>query len=97
MQRDDLPLFAWQPPRRVLLFPLINRVGKVRQTAAKLARKHGDEAELYWKQITAANRKHLMRFGLNEAEIDMQLRAFFDAVQAEMVRQSYPGRSGGVA
>jgi hypothetical protein len=89
MRHDDLPLFAWQPPKQVLLFPLTKRVGKVRHTASRLASKHGDDALLYWKQVVASNRKHLARIGLSEAEIDTELRSFFDAVQSEMVRQSY--------
>lgn len=97
MQRDDLPLFAWQPPVQVLLFPLVNRIGKVRHTARKLAGKHGDDAALYWKQVTSSQRKHLERVGLSPVEIDAELRSFFDAVQHEMVRQSYSDRSGGAA
>lgn len=89
MQRDDLPLFAWQPLRQVLLFPFTKRVGKVRHTAALLANKHGEDAELYWKQVTAANRKHMSRLGLQSQEIDHELRSFFDAVQQELVRRSY--------
>lgn len=97
MQRDDLPLFEWQPPVTVLLFPLSKRVGKVRQTAVKLLRRHGDDADLYWKQVVAANRRHLERVGLDEHQIAAELRAFFDAVQVEMARQSYSGRTGGAA
>lgn len=95
MRGDDLPLFAWQPPRQVLLFPLINRVGKVRHTAFKLAGKHGEDATLYWKQVVAANRKHLERVGLSETEIDTEIRAFFDAVQGELNRMAYEGSSSG--
>ncbi len=97
MQRDDLPLLAWRPSKQVLLFPLIKRVSKVRHTARMLSGKQGDDAALYWKQVTAANRKHLARVGLDDSEIDAQLQAFFDAVQNEMVRQSYSGRHGGGA
>ena len=89
MRDDDLPLFNWQPPVKVLLFPLINRVGKVRKTAANLSRKHGEDAALYWKQVTSANRKHLVRIGLDEESICEQLRSFHDAVQSEMVKQHY--------
>jgi len=83
---------------RVLLFPLTNRTGKVRLTAAKLAGKHGEDAKIYWKQVTAANRKHLERVGLSETEIERQLGAFFDAVQRELTRIASTGyRSGGDA
>lgn len=89
MLHDDLPLFRWQPPVKVLVFPLINRVGKVRKTAAILSRKHGEDASVYWKQVTSANRKHLARIGMDEESICEQLRSFHDAVQSEMVKQHY--------
>ncbi len=95
MRENDLPLFAWQPPKQVLLFPLTRRVGKVRQTAGKLLHKHGDDADLYWKQVLAANRKHLERVGLLPHEVDEQLRAFFDAVQGEVNRLAYERVSRG--
>lgn len=96
MRSDDLPLFAWQPSKQVLLFPLKRRVGKIRHTATKLVRKHGDDADLYWKQVVAANRKHLERIGMPEAEIETELRNFFDAVQAELVRIAISGKGAGV-
>lgn len=96
-EHASLPLFRWQPPRQVILFPLIKRVGKVRHTARKLLGKHGEEADLYWKQVTAANRKHLERVGLPADEIDHQLREFFDAVQGELRRLTYCGRGTGGA
>lgn len=98
MQRDDVPLLQWgRPTATVLLFPLTSRVGKVRHTASVLARKHGEDANLYWKQVVAANRKHLARVGLPEQEIDAEIRSFFDAVQHELIRRSYSGRTGGDA
>jgi hypothetical protein len=90
-QIPDLPLFKWKPPVKVLIFPLINRVGKVRKTARYLSQKHGEDAILYWKQVTTANRKHLARVGLDDDAIECQLRQFHDAVQSEMVRQCYGG------
>lgn len=98
MLHADLPLFAWRP-QRVLLFPLSKRVAKVRRTAEKLLSKGGYDAELYWKQIVASNRKHLERLGLSEDEIEFELRSFFDAVQAELTRMAYASRGhpGGAA
>jgi hypothetical protein len=100
MQHSELPLFAWKPPVKVILFPLTKRVGKIRHTAQKLSERHGDDATLYWKQVVAANRKHLERVGLSEGEIDAELRAFFDAVQAELNRMAFRGQGdcpGGAA
>lgn len=94
MSRDILPLFNWQQPCKVILFPLINRVGKVRRTAQLLSSKHGEDAVLYWKQVMAANRRHLTRVGLDEQAINTELRSFHDAVQSEMIRQAYSGGRG---
>lgn len=94
MRDDDLPLLAWTPPCKVILFPLVNRVGKVRHTAQLLSSKHGEDAVLYWKQVVAANRKHLARIGLDEAGIEAELRSFHEAVHSEMVRQAYYGGRG---
>jgi hypothetical protein len=97
MQRDDLPLFQWQPPVKVIVFPLKRRLGKIRHTANLLLGKRGDDADLYWKQVIAANRKHLERVGLDENEIGAELQAFFDAVQGELVRLTYAGKNSGGA
>ncbi|RWK06517.1 DUF6074 family protein [Mesorhizobium sp.] len=96
MHRDDLlPLFAWKPPVRIILFPLTKRIGKVRHTAKMLAGKQGDEATLYWRQVIAANRRHLERVGLSETDIEAELRSFFDAVQGELIRMAYAGQNTG--
>ncbi|WP_332304685.1 DUF6074 family protein [Rhizobium sp. GR12] len=94
MSGSELPLFSWRPPCKVIAFPLNNRVGKVRKTASILSKKHGEDADLYWKQIVAGNRKHLLRIGLSEAAIDAELLSFHQAVHAEMVRQAYRGSTG---
>jgi len=52
MTRGPLPLFSWQSPRQVLLFPLTKRVGTTRRTAQILSGKCGDGASIYWKQVT---------------------------------------------
>ena len=79
-------------PDKSSCFPLAKRVGKIRRTAQILSSKHGDDVSTYWKQIVSAARRHLLRVGLTEKEIEVQLREFFDAVQAEVVRLAYSGR-----
>lgn len=91
----DLPLAQHRKPRNILVFPLINRISKIRHTASKLSVKHGDETTLYWKQVMNSNRKHLERIGLSEAEIEIELTAFFKAVQCEINRQAYEGLPNG--
>ena len=97
--RDDLPPFRWTPPAQVILFPLTKRVGKIRHTANMLSRKHGEDANLYWKQIVAGLRRQLERLDVSKAEADDEIKAFFDAVQTELRRMAYEchGSPGGAA
>lgn len=97
MSEPDLPLFRWQPSRKVLFFPLQKRVGKIRHVADKLAGKQGEDAELYRKQVLAGLRRNFEHVGLSQDEASAETRAFFEAVQAEMVRLAYSGRSNGGA
>ncbi len=95
---DDLPLLRWSPPQcTVIAFPTTKRVGKIRRTAELLAGKSGKAADRYWQQVSNGMRSQMESAGLAETEIDAQLQAFLDAVQNEMVRQSYSGRHGGGA
>ncbi|MBX8826887.1 DUF6074 family protein [Ochrobactrum sp. SFR4] len=84
MSEKKLPLLEWQPACKVLVFPLDARVGKVRRTASLLYKKQGEDADLYWKQVIAANRKHLIRIGLTAEEQHEQLSGFSCAVQQEL-------------
>lgn len=84
MSRSKLPLLDWQPEPKVLVFPLDARIGKVRRTASLLFKKQGEDADLYWKQVIAANRKHLIRIGLTDEQQHVQLSGFSRAVQQEL-------------
>lgn len=97
MSRSKLPLLEWQPACKVLVFPLDARIGKVRHTASLLNKKHGEDAELYWKQVIAANRKHLARIGLSSEQQHKQLFGFFNAVQQELNLIALSGCDGGGA
>ncbi|MFK4062926.1 DUF6074 family protein [Brucella anthropi] len=98
MSDRHLPLFQWQPDCKILFFPLHRRVGKIRHTAAMLIDRHGEEADVYWKQVATANRKHFERVGLSEEQSRIEFEAFSQAVHAEMIRLSLTKRdTGGVA
>lgn len=87
-------------PCDVIVFPLVKRVGKVRDVAGKMLSKSTDRhAESYRDQVTSALLNHLARVGVPEHEQDEQLGAFWSAVQAEMIRLTYRGgqRPGGSA
>ncbi|APO74585.1 hypothetical protein AM571_CH01764 [Rhizobium etli 8C-3] len=86
----DLPLFAWQPPIKIIAFPLINRVGKIRDVARKLHDKATDRhAEYYLKQVTDGLVAHLDRLGLSPEERERQIDAFWAKVEQEVIRLSY--------
>lgn len=94
----QLDLLTWTPPRKVIAFPMAKRIGKVRHTAEILASKQSDAARAYWRQVCGALSAQMDRAGIPADERDVELRAFFDAVQAELNRLAYRGqRPGGAA
>jgi hypothetical protein len=96
---SDLPLFAWQPPRPVIVFPMVKRVGRIRDVAVKMLDKPTDRSAVFYRnQVTDALLRSLERAGISEEEQDEHLGAFWQAVQAEMIRLTYRGqRPGGSA
>ena len=92
-------LFTWHPACRIIAFPLVSRVGKIRDVAEKMLAKSTDRhAASYRDQVTSALLNHLTRLGVPEMQQDEQLGAFWEAVQAEIIRQTYRGqRPGGGA
>lgn len=93
---SDLPLFAWQPPKKIVVFPLANRVGKVRDVARKLIDKTTERgANHYRRQVEEPIVLHLRACELDEYEIGQQLTIFWHQVEIEMTRLAY--RSGGLA
>ncbi|UDL87041.1 DUF6074 family protein [Mesorhizobium sp. PAMC28654] len=98
-EADGTPLFAWQPVAKVIVFPMIKRVGKIRTTAANMLAKSTDRhAEFYRDQVTTALLKQMAKAGILEAEQDEQLGAFWSAVQVEIIRLAYRGsQPGGTA
>ncbi|TAX75700.1 hypothetical protein ELI00_05255 [Rhizobium ruizarguesonis] len=88
MKQDDLPLFAWHPPCKLIVFPLVARIGRIRDVASKMLDKTSARAaETYRDQVTIGVLRHLERLGLSESEQDEQLGAFWNAVGDEMARE----------
>lgn len=83
----------------VIVFPLVRRIGKIRDVARKMLDKSTDRhAESYRDQVTTGLQGHLTRVGIPEQEQDEHLGAFWSAVDAEMTRLIYRGsRPGGSA
>jgi hypothetical protein len=92
MRDHDLPLFAWNPPCRIILFPMPARVGRVRDVARKLASKPTERAaDYYFSQVSEALVAQLSKIGIPELEQDEQIGAFWSAVNQEVARLSYRG------
>lgn len=95
-RHDDLPLFRWSPPAcQVIAFPTTKRIGKIRRTAQILSEKSGKAADRYWQQVVGGMRSQMTTAGIPEGEIEAELRAFFAAVQIEMVRLGHSGLGSG--
>ncbi|ESY56086.1 hypothetical protein X744_06245 [Mesorhizobium sp. LNJC372A00] len=91
MRESDL--FTWTPPCRVIVFPMVRRVGRIRSTAGKmLAKPTLRAAQSYRDQVTDALVKQMSHAGIGEAERDEQLCAFWSAVQGEIARRTYHGQ-----
>ncbi|NTG12674.1 hypothetical protein G6L05_02790 [Agrobacterium rhizogenes] len=96
MREHDLPLFAWNPACKIVVFPMTARVGKVRDVASKMLDKATDRhADYYRRQVTEAVLTQMARLGIPEHEQDEHLGAFWHAVQDEMIRQCYSRVAGG--
>lgn len=87
---DKLPLFEWrQSECRLIPFPMANRIGRIRDTAAKMLDKPTEKsAEHYRRQVDEAMMVQLSKIGLPGEAIEVERAAFWKAVDAEMVRQS---------
>jgi hypothetical protein len=73
-----------------MVFPMANRVGRIRSTAEKMLAKPTDRAAAsYRDQVTDAMIRQMDRAGIDEATQDEQLGAFWSAVQAEITRLVY--------
>lgn len=88
MGTDDLPLFNWTPPCKVIPFPTRHRVGKVRRVAEVLAQKSGKDAGAYWQRTVETMLGQMERAGVSPSEAERQAGDFFDAVQAELQRRA---------
>ena len=93
---DNLPLFAWkQPECRLIPYPMVNRIGRIRDTAAKMLDKPTEKsAQHYRRQVDEALTGQLSKIGLLGEAIEIERAAFWGAVDAEIARQAYGWRHG---
>lgn len=80
----DLPLFAWQPPPKVLLFPSVRRMPVIMSTAAAAARAKNPEKTIiaYLTRVRAAH----VRKGVPAAEMERDLAALEVALYTHVAR-----------
>ncbi|MER9169855.1 DUF6074 family protein [Mesorhizobium australicum] len=94
----QLDLLDWTPPCKVIAFPMVKRIGKVRRVADVLAVKRGAAATNYWKQTVSTLAGQMARAGIDPDTINRELRQFHDAVQRELwLRSGHDQRPGGSA
>ncbi len=92
MHDHDLPLFAWRPACKVILFPQQARLGKIRDVARKLVAKTTERsADYYSAQVSEGLTSQLTRIGIPERDQDEAIGAFWSAVNQEVARLSYRG------
>lgn len=87
---DDLPLFAYQTPRQIIMFPMASRIGRIRDVAVKILDKPTDRAAAaYQNQITDTILRQFDKLGIPQIEQDQQLKAFWQAEKSEKNRLIY--------
>lgn len=95
---DYGPLFTWQPTRQVIVFPMVKRVGRIRDVAIKMLDKPSDRAASHYRhKVTDAMLRGFEKLGIPEDEQDEQLGSFWQAVEAEMIRLTSSGSGTGGA
>lgn len=99
MSSDDLPLLSWSPPCKIIAFPLINRVGRIRDVAQKMIEKNTERhADYYREQVRDALDNNLQKIGISKTLRERQINAFFVEVEKEIVRFRYRNmKPGGAA
>ena len=71
----------------IIPFPLSKRIGKARRVARLLASKTTSRARaFYWQQVLDALAVGMRGVGIDDFEIDRQLRGFSEAVTADLGR-----------
>lgn len=87
-EHTDLPLISWKPPEcRIIPFPMVKRVRKIRETAMKWLEKPTERsADHYERQVTEAMEASLKKLGLPDLEMAEQVTAFWSAVDREARR-----------
>ncbi|WJR69611.1 DUF6074 family protein [Neorhizobium sp. CSC1952] len=85
-----MPLSDWRPECRIIPYPMVNRVGKIRDVAAKLLDKPTEKSASHYRTVvTEAIVASLAKIGLSENAIDEEVGCFWQAVEHETRGHAY--------
>jgi len=84
MSHDDLPLFAWTPPRKIIPFPARLRTGHARKIAVQLAKARSHrEADHVLSRAIEKFCRNLMLADVPADEIEQERLAYLKAIDHE--------------
>lgn len=84
MSHDDLPLFAWKPPRKVIPFPARLRTGHARKIAVQLGKARSQrEADHVLTRAVETFCRHLETAGVPADDIEAERVAYLKAIDHE--------------
>ena len=87
MSHDDLPLFAWAPPRKVIPFPARLRTGHARKIAIQLSKARSQrEADHVLSRAVETFCRHLQQADVPAEDIERERVAYLQAIDNECNR-----------
>jgi hypothetical protein len=87
-KHTTIPRLSWPAPEcRIIAFPMVKRVRKIRETAVKWLEKPTERsADHYQRQVTEAMEAGFKKLGLRDVKIEEEIGAFWSAVDREARR-----------
>ncbi|PWE52762.1 hypothetical protein DEM27_28570 [Metarhizobium album] len=102
MQHDDLPLFAYVPPVKIIPFPALKRVGQAKKIAEQLAKARTQrEADHILSRSVQAYSRQMSSARVAEPDIARETLDFLTLIHAQCLklrarwRPSLPRQSDG--
>lgn len=87
MQRNDLPLFSWSPPAKVIPFPSSSRMGYANKIAAQLSKARTNrEADHVLARAVRAHCRQMKHAGVRPDEIERQRLEFLKLIEKQCHR-----------
>ncbi|OQP84202.1 hypothetical protein BTR14_20585 [Rhizobium rhizosphaerae] len=84
MSCDDLPLFQWRPPIKIIPFPSRHRIGHAGKVARQLAKARTNrEADAILSKALEAHCRQMTRAGIAATDIEKERHGFKVAIRIE--------------